>query len=666
MDNNSSLKKLESLLLQNEGWLVEGVLNKNKVAELARKYDAELLNTLQSEPSIKGLFFTETDSGLVFKKDTFLQFLANKSFLPDSYTAYRQKIGLATGVDDYLIRNKEVVLNWPYKDAILEGGQDKEDAKRKEVFFNEVLAPDQINRLLDDKVFIEWKRHDKNGANDLDELKDDDNLIIKGNNLVALHSLKKRFAGKIKLIYIDPPYNTGGDTFGYNDSFSHSTWLTFMKNRLQVAHELLREDGVIFISIDGNEFAYLSVLMDEMFKRENLLEVFHFQVRYANKSLNERDDFQPVIEYGLAYAKNKSLVRPNKPKEQYKSEKFNLDIQETSPPDRTFNLPDGRQVDVFLPHSYKIEKVVDDRLASLDYFKETWITGSIYSDTGHGTMYKKAVEPNVSVDGYGVMYKIHGLGEDGLGYRYMTGPKKESARFGKMYAKIPLDKKAVVLSGVYEKPVPIVNYYDFSAEVGNIRHEGGVRFNKGKKPEKMMRLLVGIFTDPEDIVLDYHLGSGTTAAVAHKMGRQYIGIEQIMYGENDPIVRMRNVLNGDETGVSSHESWKGGGSFVSTALMNDANKFRGEVEDARTDEELIKLLAQAKKSSFLSYRVDPEKIKLGDKGFTSLSMADKKRTLLSLIDSNTLYVNYSDIDDQAYEITPDEKRHNRTFYGDED
>ena len=138
------------------------------------------------------------------------------------------------------------MLNWPYKDCVLEGGQTKEDQKRDEVFFNEVLAPDQITTILDEKVFTNWKRYDKDGEHELDELKPDDNLVIEGNNLVVLHSLKKRFAEKVKLIYIDPPYNTGTDTFGYNDTFKRSTWLTFMKNRLEVAKELLARDGAIY------------------------------------------------------------------------------------------------------------------------------------------------------------------------------------------------------------------------------------------------------------------------------------------------------------------------------------------------------------------------------------------------------------------------------------
>lgn len=270
-------QKLEKLL-QHPEFLVEGQLNKNKLAELARKYDAKLLELLMSDEEVKNHFFTNIQNGvLVFKKDVFLQFLNNKEFLPDSFTAYKTKIGLATEEGKYLSENNRVVLNFPYKDCVLEGGQTKEDSKRQEVFFNETLAPTEITRLLDDKVLTNFKRYDKDGEHEVTELNKGDNLIIKGNNLIALHSLKKRFAGKVKLIYIDPPYNTGSDSFNYNDAFNHSTWLTFMKNRLEIARELLSEEGTIWINIDDDEGHYVKVLADSIFGRENFVNTIVWQ-----------------------------------------------------------------------------------------------------------------------------------------------------------------------------------------------------------------------------------------------------------------------------------------------------------------------------------------------------------------------------------------------------
>ena len=169
-------------------------------------------------------------------------------------------------------------------------------------------------------------------------------------------------------------------------------------------------------------------------------------------------------------------------------------------------------------------------------------------------------------------------------------------------------------------------------------------------------------TEPGDIILDYHLGSGTTAATAHKMGRQYIGLEQLEYEKNDSVKRLTNVINGDKSGISKKVNWTGGGSFVYCSIKNDANKFREKVQ-AADDKKMDNLLNEVLCSSFLSYRIDAKnhKIKLSD--FHKLSLADKKHILLDLIDNNTLYLNYSEIDDATYNISDEDKKHNKAFYG---
>ena len=270
-------ENLKKLLKQDERLVSQdGTILKTKSQELARQNDPELLKLLLSDKQIKSTFFFEIEKTLIFDKEKFIRFVSNKQFLLDSYTAFKNKIGLTVG-DEYLSENKEVVLAWPYKDCVLEGGMTKEDQKRDEIFYNETLAPDDINRLLDPKVFTNFKRIDKKGEHKLDGFKRDekgnikDNLIIKGNNLLALASLKKQFARQAKLIYIDPPYNTLGeeDSFKYNDSFNHSTWLTYMRNRLEIAKDLLDKDGAIYVQLDFNEVHYCKVLMDEIFGREN-------------------------------------------------------------------------------------------------------------------------------------------------------------------------------------------------------------------------------------------------------------------------------------------------------------------------------------------------------------------------------------------------------------
>ena len=327
------LEELKSLLEKDERLVSEGEPLKNRIVELALKLDKDLIKLLLSNTRIREHFFTEVDKILVFDKEKFMKFIDNKEFLPDSYTAFKNKIGL-TADGNYIAKSKEVVLSWPYKDCVLEGGQEKTAEKRKENFYNEILAPDEIDRLLDPKVFTNFKRIDAKGDHKVKEIKPTDNLIIKGNNLLVLHSLKKRFAGKVKLIYIDPPYNTGNDEFKYNDNFNHSTWLTFMKNRLEVAKELLRDDGAIFVQCDDNEQAYLKVLCDEVFGRENFISDIAVRsstpsgIKTAHREktiIKQRDSI-------LVFAKNKTNLtfKPQYTKAQRWDTHYSVWIEKTS------------------------------------------------------------------------------------------------------------------------------------------------------------------------------------------------------------------------------------------------------------------------------------------------------------------------------------------------
>ena len=261
------LLKTDDHLLDEGGELITAAIHRH-----ARQLDHDLVRLLLSEDEIKAEFFEEIDGHWIFNANTFIEYLSNKNFLGNSYTRFRNKIGLNIG-DKFLRERGEVSLVWPYKDCVLEGGQTKDEEKRKEIFFNELLAQNEINRLLEPKVLTNWKRYTVAGEENPTEIQRDENdeirenLIIKGNNLVALHTLKRQFRGKVKLIYIDPPYNpdSQANTFAYNNSFNHSSWLTFMENRLEVAKELLTKDGGLIVAIDENEQAYLGVLLREIF-----------------------------------------------------------------------------------------------------------------------------------------------------------------------------------------------------------------------------------------------------------------------------------------------------------------------------------------------------------------------------------------------------------------
>jgi len=317
------LYELIELLSKDERLVVDGKLLKNKIIELALAIDSKLIKLLLEKSKIKKHFFTDIEGILVFDKIKFQRFVSNKEFLPDSYTAFKNKVGLINAQGDYITNSQEVVLAWPYKDCVLEGGQTKEDQKREEIFWNETLAPDEIDRLLAPKVFTGWKKYDKKGVYELTGKEinqiQNENLVIHGNNLLALQSLKK-YAGKIMLIYIDPPYNTTNDSFKYNDTFTHSTWLSFMKNRLEIAKELLSDDGSIYIQLDYNEVHYFKILMDEVFGRECFqreiiwdTQVLSGYKTIANNWIRGHDSI-------LFYTKNKSQFIFNKQKMPHRKE----------------------------------------------------------------------------------------------------------------------------------------------------------------------------------------------------------------------------------------------------------------------------------------------------------------------------------------------------------
>lgn len=639
-------KELERLLAQNDTFMVEGVLNKNKLAELARQYNPELLNLLMSDEKISNHFFLRLETGvLVFKKDVFLQFLNNKEFLPDSFTSYKTKIGLATG-DKYISENQKVVLNFPYKDCVLEGGQTKDDAKRQEIFFNETLAPTEINRLLDDKVLTNFKRYDKDGEQEVSELYDTDNLIIKGNNLIALHSLKKRFARKVKLIYIDPPYNTGSDSFGYNDSFNRSTWLTFMKNRLSVAKDLLENDGILIVQISFHEFPYLRVMMDELFAEENHKMDVNVLVRHPQRSLTSDKEFNDVLEYALIYSKSKNFKLP-KQKIVKTIDDYQYDFDFPEIPHDSFQVGE-KIINVYLPDDVTIVR----GQGHIDGLKSMSIRGSIREKNSSGRFYVAHLEKLIDKYPEGTIFTVPDMGDDGRDFRIFELPKNGNKN-GFYYPGKPLGNDYTL------KPYP--NFVDFVQQYNSVNSEGDVSFRNGKKPEEYIKYYIEMFTEDGEIVLDYHLGSGTTAAVAHKMNRQYIGIEQMDYIGNISVERLKKVIAGEQGGISKDVNWIGGGSFVYAELKNDAQDFKNSIFEATTTEELLELFEIAKKSSFLSYRIDPKKLKASD--FEKLSLAEQKQILSEIIDNNNLYVNYSDIDDSDYGISAEDKKLNHDFYG---
>lgn len=383
-----------------------------------------------------------------------------------------------------------------------------------------------------------------------------ENMIIHGDNLLALKALESRYAGQVKCIYIDPPYNTGKAFDNYDDNREHSIWLNLMRNRLIILRSLLSPDGVLCCQIDDSEGFYLKILLDEIFGRGNYLVTLYMQVRYTNKTLAEDSDYQKVIEQCHIYSKEKNMTKLNRPTEEYSLEKFKWKIIEKSPGEKI--KLGGKDVEIFKPGQYEIIEI-DANIAGL---KETWATGSLSRvKASAGEFFELYLSNRKEIDGLGTLYKVFGIGEDGLGYRYISGPKKDTATKGKFYSGVPIKRRDEINNGSSIKYKPVPNFYDFSSSFGNCRLEGGVDFKGGKKPEAMLKQILEYYTNDEDLVLDSFLGSASTIAVAHKMNRKYIGIEMGDHAYSLCKTRLDNVIQGDKTGISREVNWKGGGAY---------------------------------------------------------------------------------------------------------
>lgn len=645
-------------------------LLKNKIIDAANNLDENVIQLLLENESAKNHFFKKIGDIVVFDKIKFQRFLNNKEFLPDSFTAFKNKIGLTVD-NKYLNESNDVVLSWAYKDCILEGGQDDEDAKRGEIFYNETLAPDEIDALLKPKALVNFKKYDANGESVPDKVTKDDNLIIKGNNLLALHTLKKNYAGQVKLIYIDPPYNTGSDSFKYNDKFNHSTWLTFMKNRLEIAKELLRDDGVICVQCDDNENAYLKVLMDEIFET-GFLNNIAVKMSEASgvKMSHAHTRFPKLKEYILIY-KNMSFdgfYEIDKYEQKDWDAENNIFLEGFTKSDREKiieledkeenDIGDVKQINQILNRVKRVslsKKIKENNFKS--FSDETnWLFENsfrIIKTAGSSSLFSlvKAIDkiPNQEV--------ACALSKSKEIFFYITDFNRNT--------KQPRLQVIFADSNIYKNPC---DFWQDIKTTGAIADEGGVKLSNGKKPEKILHRLIKNITTKGDIVLDFHLGSGTTAAVSHKMGRKYIGVEQMDYGENDSVKRLINVIGGDQTGISGEIDWQGGGSFVYCELAKSNQEFVDKITNSKSKEDLVKIWQEMQEKAFLSYKFnkyDAEEKELAQfqSDLESLELDDLKRFLFAVLDKNMLYVPLSEIEDKTYKINKHDITLNKSFFG---
>lgn len=631
MENKNLKNKIDGIFKKDERfWDKEReALLRNTISDYAEKSDEKFLEMLLADKIVKEHFFKEVGKITVFDKEKFLAYINNKDFLENSYTKFTQNIGL-TDEGQFLKSAGKVILQWPYKDCILEGGQTKEDQKRNEIFFNEILEKDEIDVLLKPKVFGKFKKYSLKNKKATGEkfekfTRDEngtikDNLIIKGNNLIVLHSLKEEFAGKVKLIYIDPPYNTGNDGFKYNDNFNHSSWLTFMKNRLEVARDLLADDGVIFVQCDDNEQAYLKVLMDEIFGRDNF--VCNFIWKGKSGGANDSKYVAVDQEYILCFGKKiDSLL-------------FNIDLE--------------AKVSTLYNYEDENGKYSLDRLdkQSLGYIKSLDFIITNYD---------------------GKKYRVEHKNNNQKIARWRWSKKTVKERFNEL-----VFKNGKVYTKNYKKDGSIARSLLVDERFSRTRTGKTEHYElfdeylfSNPKPENLLKYLVSISTKENDIVLDFFAGSGTSGAVAHKMGRQYILVEQMDYIKDLPEARIKKVIEGEQGGISKAVNWKGGGEFVYMEMKEFNQEFLFAVKKAKNKEDLKKVYKDIKEKAFLSYRFTDERFKAKISEFDDLDLNEQKQVLAEILDKNLLYLSYSEMEDATYKINKKDIEINDNFYNEE-
>lgn len=660
MANQKFKDTLLSVLKADERLWQDGEFNQTRLFDLADKHDAILLKLLIDNEELKEKFFVKVNDIFIFKGQDF-KFFLDENKLDNSYTQFENIIGLKVG-NKMLKDRDEVVLNFPFTDCVLQGGQSRDEgldiwyeydeklgdyteveAKRKEVFFNEILAKDEIDRLEAPKVLKNWKRYTKDGEATVWSLKRDEdgvikeNLIIKWNNLLALHSIKKEFAGKVKLVYIDPPYNTKSDSFKYNDNFNHSTWLTFMKNRLEVARELLRDDGVIFVQCDDNEQGYLKVLMDEVFWITNFVDTFIWKNTDNAPTLSKKvrwgwefiHCFEKSIDLSKAY-----IWRQSNNDDAPLLNSWNSVANLTFPKWIIhFNIDDG---------SYK--KWTYDRVELLNNLV---VKGGVNENPieirGEFKWNKKMLDEEISKWTY-----------------FIIKTNKFSIRYQRKDASNIAPEKFI--DTLYlNKAIWIDTNEDSKKEIRSL----WIDFPSFPKPESLIMFLVRTITSDGDIILDYHLWSWTTAAVAHKMKRQYIGIEQMDYIETVAVERMKKVISGEQGGISKAVNWRGGGEFVYFELAEWNEEAKKTIQKAGSIEELEKFFDTMYERYFLNYNVKVKEFKekvLIDAKFRSLPLDRQKDMFIRMLDLNQMYVNYTERNDKKFGISGDDISLSEEFY----
>ncbi|GAA8370462.1 hypothetical protein Hpkin14_08170 [Helicobacter pylori] len=587
---------------------------KERLVTLILTADEKLLTFMlehENANDYKNAFFKTIANSLVFNEKALLECLEKYleiRKLDRSFTRFKNKIGLFSQ-EGFIKSNGSVVLHFPFKDNVLLGNAKDNNTKSNELFYHEILHKNEIDTLLSPKALCRFEMH---GQGDLQStLKDKNtNYLIKGNNLIALYSLKKKFAKKVKCIYIDPPYNTGNDSFNYNDNFNHSSWLVFMKNRLEAAREFLSDDGVIFVQCDDNEQAYLKVLMDEIFLRENFVASISWKQFHSVK--NDAANFSKNIEYILCYCKNfsKNLIS---------NEPFNKS--------NSYKLKDENGF-------YKLDPVWAK--SGNNFSPYTFLNGKTWSPPS-GTFWR---------------YSIGTLKDMEQNNRIVFNGKNPMAK--RYLSEVAEGRK----SSTFWDGSEVGYNLNGDAEIKQL-FDGNKVFNN-PKPEALISRILEISTQENDLVLDFFAGSGTTCAVAHKMKRRYIGIEQMDYIETITKERLKKVIEGEQGGISKKCDFKGGGSFVYAELKEVNSGIKKQILNAKSTDECLKIFNDLNER--ILKRTDNKMDEIHSEEFHNLDLNEQKRKCCASLDSNEDYLNLGDIDEDAWEIDEITKKYNEIFY----
>ncbi|GAA9944595.1 hypothetical protein VN1204_12720 [Helicobacter pylori] len=606
--------------------LLDALINrftKERLETLILTADEKLLTFMlehENANDYKNAFFKTIANSLVFNQKALLECLTKE--LENSFTRFANKIGLYSQgrPKDRSIKSSElVVLNFPFKDNVLLGNAKDNSTKSNELFYHEVLHKKEIDTLYKKKALCHFEMH---GEGDLESaLKDrNTNYLIKGNNLIALHSLKKKFAKQVKCIYIDPPYNTGNDSFNYNDNFNHSSWLVFMKNRLEVAREFLSDDGVIFVQCDDNEQAYLKVLMDEIFLRENFDAIIWRKIEENASSggtMKITHTIRKDHEHILIYYKNKADFRTNKFLElpNFDNDYKNLD-----------NDPRGE----FKAGSISMKGTINSK----NYYSITTPGGRVVTRVWR-----------IDKDEFNKLHEDNRIyyGKDGNGIPQI-----------KIFLQ---EMREVTPKSIFENLGSLYDAKEY--ELGKMFDKETIK-DMTPKPEALISRILEVSTNENDLVLDFFAGSGTTCAVAHKMKRRYIGIEQMDYIETITKERLKKVIEGEQGGISKKCDFKGGGSFVYAELKEVNLEVKKQILNAKSANECLKIFNDLNER-FLK-RADCKIDEIHSEEFQNLDLNEQKRICCVLLDSNEDYLNLGDIDEDAWGIDKITKKYNEIFY----